>query len=74
MTGSSGMSFFAFELLALVYQPALVLSVLLNEQSIGSHTLSNHTALGAGVNVLDRKIEDPCSSPCRGCDSRPFPF
>ena len=32
------------------------------------------TALDAGANVLDRKIKDLCSNPCRGCDSRPFPF
>ena len=32
------------------------------------------TALGAGANVRACELETPCSNPCRGCDSRPFPF
>ena len=31
-------------------------------------------ALDAGANVRACELKTPCSNPCRGCDSRPFPF
>ena len=64
------------------YIPMGKLMVICHSQK-GQHGLGLHyieliglhcMVFGAGGNVWDQKIEDLCSIPCRGCDSRPSPF